>query len=222
VVADGATTVGYFYFNDGGTSAEDFTQFSDWLADWKYAAKLISLGKNSGNTAIEYQGTDGGYSPENALKSTKNIIDMQYYDGENLLLACFSGPLTIIQTLVPTQSQTVNSEFISCSDGENNYAVVTIGDQTWMAENLNYETSDSWGFFNNGSNCDVYGRLYTWDAAMSACPSGWHLPSDNEWKTLEMFLGMSQSEADDTGWRGSDEGGKLKETGTTHWANGRR
>ena len=52
---------------------------------------------------------------------------------------------------------------------------------------------------------------------MSACPSGWHLPSDNEWKTLEMFLGMSQSEADDTGWRGTDEGGKLKETGTTHW-----
>ena len=187
-------------------------------ADWKYAAKLISLGKSSGNTAIEHQGTDGGSSPENALKSTKNIIEMQYYDGENLLLACFSGPLTIIQTLVPTQSQTVNSEFISCSDEDgNNYAVVTIGDQTWMAENLNYETSNSWCSMDYGWNCDIFGRLYTWDAAMSACPSGWHLPSDNEWKTLEMFLGMSQSEADDTGWRGTDEGGKLKETGTTHW-----
>jgi uncharacterized protein (TIGR02145 family) len=49
------------------------------------------------------------------------------------------------------------------------------------------------------------------------CPSGWHIPSDAEWKELEMFLGMSQSQADTTGWRGSSEGGKLKETGTTHW-----
>ena len=49
------------------------------------------------------------------------------------------------------------------------------------------------------------------------CPDGWHLPSDAEWKQLEMFLGMSQSDADGTGWRGTDEGGKLKETGTTHW-----
>ncbi len=186
-------------------------------ADWKYAAKLISLGK-SGNTAIEHQGTDGGSSPENALKSTKNIIEMQYWDGEMILFAALSGPLTLIFTLVPTQSQTVNSEFISCSDEDgNNYAVVTISDQTWMAENLNYETSNSWCTMDNWFNCDIYGRLYTWDAAMSACPSGWHLPSDNEWKTLEMFLGMSQSEADDTEWRGTDEGGKLKETGTTHW-----
>lgn len=49
------------------------------------------------------------------------------------------------------------------------------------------------------------------------CPAGWHLPSDTEWKELEMYLGMSQADADNTGYRGTDEGGKLKETGTTHW-----
>ena len=49
------------------------------------------------------------------------------------------------------------------------------------------------------------------------CPSGWHLPSDAEWKELEIHLGMSQSEADQSLWRGTDEGEKLKETGTSHW-----
>lgn len=43
------------------------------------------------------------------------------------------------------------------------------------------------------------------------------MPSDDEWKELEMYLGMSQADADSEGWRGTDEGGKLKETGTTHW-----
>ncbi len=88
----------------------------------------------------------------------------------------------------------------------------------------------SW-YDNSTSNRDTYGGLYTWAAAMNGagssssnpsgiqgvCPSGWHLPSDEEWKELEMYLGMSQAEADDIGWRGSDEGGKLKEAGTTHW-----
>ena len=50
-----------------------------------------------------------------------------------------------------------------------------------------------------------------------ACPDGWHLPSDAEWKELEMHLGMSQEEADNEGWRGTDEGNKLKESGNTHW-----
>jgi uncharacterized protein (TIGR02145 family) len=81
------------------------------------------------------------------------------------------------------------------------------------------------------TNADTYGALYTWSATLNGagssssspsgiqgvCPKGWHVPSDAEWKTLEMYLGMSQSVADETGERGTDEGGKLKETGTTHW-----
>src|ERR1051325_11630044 len=50
------------------------------------------------------------------------------------------------------------------------------------------------------------------------CPAGWHLPSDAEWKLLEMNLGMSQAETDTTEWRGTTEGGKLKEAGTFHWS----
>jgi uncharacterized protein (TIGR02145 family) len=89
------------------------------------------------------------------------------------------------------------------------YDVIKTGDQVWFAQNLDYETSNSWG---SASNVNKYGRLYKWDVATTACPSGWHLPSEDEWKTLEMYLGMSQSEADDKGWRGTNEGKKLKST----------
>jgi uncharacterized protein (TIGR02145 family) len=75
------------------------------------------------------------------------------------------------------------------------------------------------------------GNLYTWPAAMNinsrndipvgtvqgVCPEGWHLPSDNEWKQLELFLGMSQVEAEGENWRGKDEGGKLKYEGPHFW-----
>ena len=88
-----------------------------------------------------------------------------------------------------------------------------------------------WYNDDSASYAGTYGALYTWAAIMNdsassdanpsgvqgVCPAGWHIPGDSEWKELEMFLGMSQADADNTGWRGTDEGGKLKETGTTHW-----
>jgi uncharacterized protein (TIGR02145 family) len=80
-----------------------------------------------------------------------------------------------------------------------------------MKENLNWEIQEGSQCYDNTiSNCVKYGRLYKWESAMAACPNGWHLPSDEEWKTLEVFLGMSQSQANETGYRGNDEGKKLK------------
>jgi uncharacterized protein (TIGR02145 family) len=125
------------------------------------------------------------------------------------------------------------STFSDPRDGQS-YKIVTIGSQTWFAENLKYLPSvgpsadganfSAFYYYVYGyegtnvseakatTNFQTYGVLYNWLAATSACPDGWHLPTDDEWKILEMYLGMSQSDADAWGWRGIDEGKKLKNT----------
>ena len=117
------------------------------------------------------------------------------------------------------------------------YDLVAIGDQCWFAENLrneHYANGDAipgdlsdgeWAnaddtnlgaqaiYSNDESNLANYGRLYNWyavDDARGLCPSGWHVPTDGEFMTLEMELGMSESEANDTGWRGTDQGSQMK------------
>lgn len=70
------------------------------------------------------------------------------------------------------------------------YKTVQIGPLTWMAENLNYRTKwDSYCYEKDSANCEKYGRLYTWDAAMKACPDGWHLPTKAEFEALIDFAG---------------------------------
>ena len=113
----------------------------------------------------------------------------------------------------------------------NTYKTVTIGTQTWMAENLkvtkyndgiaipNVTDNTAWRELTTGALCDydntpsnseTYGKLYNWHAVNTGklCPTGWHVPSDAEWTELTDYLGGS-----------SVAGGKLKETGTTHWAS---
>jgi len=123
----------------------------------------------------------------------------------------------------------------------NTYQTVKIGNQWWMAENLkvthyrngyaipNVTSNSDWrhlttgaycNYDNDANNATTYGRLYNWYAVNDSrkiAPEGWHVPSDSEWKTLEMYLGMSQSDADGVEWRGTNEGSKLKST--SGWYN---
>jgi uncharacterized protein (TIGR02145 family) len=141
-----------------------------------------------------------------------------------------------------TQSFTTLASIYMATDIDGNiYHTVTLGTQVWMADNLkvtHYRYGNAipkategttWASLTTGAFCEynndvgnaaAYGRLYNWYAVInshSIAPAGWHMPSDAEWKQLEMYLGMSQAEADLIGWRGTDEGGKLKEGGYAHW-----
>jgi len=79
--------------------------------------------------------------------------------------------------------------FIDSRDRKN-YRTARIGFLTWMLENLNYQTPNSWCYDNKATNCAKYGRLYTWDAAMSACPAGWRLSTDHDWNDLVYTAGI--------------------------------
>jgi uncharacterized protein (TIGR02145 family) len=85
------------------------------------------------------------------------------------------------------------------------YRTVQIGDQIWMAENMNYTVL---GIACEGqeSICQKCGQYYNYDEAMNICPEGWHLPSDDEWMDLEIAMGMLNVEARKKGWRGTSPG----------------
>ena len=73
------------------------------------------------------------------------------------------------------------------------YKMVKIGPFVVMAENLNYDMPSSYCYDNLPDNCGLYGRLYTWEAAIQACPAGWHLPSGDEWEALYAEMGGTPS-----------------------------
>jgi uncharacterized protein (TIGR02145 family)/uncharacterized repeat protein (TIGR02543 family) len=69
------------------------------------------------------------------------------------------------------------------------YNTVKINNRTWMAENLNYQTSSGSWCDNNTDTCTKYGRLYDWSTARTICPSGWYLPTDDDWRYLVLAVG---------------------------------
>ena len=73
------------------------------------------------------------------------------------------------------------------------YSYVVIGEQIWMAENLNYNASGSKCYDNLNSYCE-YGRLYDWNTALKSCPSGWHLPTKEEWEIMTIYIGGEETE----------------------------
>jgi len=126
-----------------------------------------------------------------------------------------------------------------------NYDTVRISTQWWFAENLQttcyndgtaipqVADNTAWGGLTTGAFCwyfndatknkNLFGALYNWYAVNTGklCPAGWHVPTDADWKILEMALGMTKDEADGIFDRGTDQGTKMKTTsGWNDYCNG--
>ena len=108
-----------------------------------------------------------------------------------------------------------NKDNNGTNNGGGSYESVKIGSQTWMKKNLNIETANSWCYDNSPDSCAKYGRLYTWNAAKTACPTGWKLPDTVDWNKLITTAGGTQSAGRKlkaaSGWNsdgnGTDESG---------------
>jgi uncharacterized protein (TIGR02145 family) len=200
----------------------------------KHSSKLVITGTTNYNPAIRKIAFNQTYQ-EAIFKSGRGVVEMQYNTDDLLLITCYADIYAVVIPLVAIKSETIIAQFVPCTDGDgNHYPVVYIGSQIWMARNLattkysdgsdipNITVGSTWSnlttgayvwYGNNVSNKQIYGGLYNWYATNPAtngnkqlCPEGWRVASDADFTALTSFLGATTT-----------AGGKLKETGFTHW-----
>lgn len=147
--------------------------------------------------------------------------------------------VTVLSGCNKVEGPQIYGTFTDPADGKK-YRTIVIGNLEWMADNLNrgaminsnqHQTDngaiEKYCYDNDPHNCNRLGGLYTWDEAMAytsepgsqgICPAGWWIPTDANWKELEMHLGMNNLEANQTLWRSLDVGEKLKVNGVSNFA----
>ena len=225
-----APTASFTVSPTSGTTAKTFTFDAGGSTDNEDASSALRVRWDWNNDGIY----DTNWST-NKIAYHRYTIAGTHTIGMEVLDSGFLKDATLRIIIVVTQS-------VTDIDG-NIYNTVKIGGQVWMAENLKvtrfnngdaipHITSNStWGGLTSVAYCNynndislvaTYGRLYNWYVVSDprgVAPDGWHVPTDDEWKILETYIGMIQTQidADDTESRGTDEGGKLKESGTSHW-----
>ena len=186
-----------------------------------YTYKWYTIEENTGTyiitaIAVDNHGEDGIDRVTIFLNDIGTVTD---YDGNIYNWSRIGDQTWMIENLKSTHY----------SDGTE----IPLVESVYGWENLD-DTDKGYSYFENSvSNSDVYGALYNWAAVMNnenssdnipsgvqgVCPTGWHLPSDAEWKELEIHLGMDTVDVDNIGWRGVTQSGKMKEAGTEHWEN---
>ena len=203
---------------------------------YHFSSRLVCTGEAEGTITIEKISSS---SPDDEKTSTsyskrdETIVNMVYSTGDRLKFTGSSNIYSTVKVDMPVADKTITFNFIPCIDGDNNnYPVVEIGSQIWMAENLkttryndgstieypgiktndwNNNTSGAYAWYDNDKVKyeNTYGALYNWYAVNTdnLCPSGWHVPDSEDWMTLRDYLGGINI-----------AGGKIKETGNLHWA----
>lgn len=169
--------------------------------------------------------SDGPYADISGATSTTFVISPRYIGKYFKVVATGTGDYSGSATSAASSQVAADANWL------------TIGTQTWSKTNVNVGTRigvasnqtnnavvEKYCYNDNEANCTSLGAFYQWGEAMQystaegargICPAGTHIPSDNEWKILEMQLGMSQAQADGTNFRGTDQGTQLKPGGTS-------
>ena len=189
---DGTDDYGFSALAAGGCSSSEKCVNEEWLAIfWSStegkaltSAYIMLMGaKYSVVQLDEEQDISGAYSVR-CLQGENDSLKTVHLVEDSVVAAC------------KTESAD-NCEYGKLTDERDNqeYKTVKIGNQVWMAENLNYETKESYCYNDSAEYCTKYGRLYTWAAALNACPKGWHLPTRNEGMTLYNSVGGSDTAA---------------------------
>lgn len=179
-----------------------------------YVAKIISSSSQRGFLNIQYINNQFKAKQNiETLKSTTVKVSMQYNKGDLLKLTGSSGKYETVVMVMPSDDKTIDFKFIKCEDGDgNNYPIIQVGEQWWMAENLKTTKSQDgksiqnvtdnslwknatdgvycWYDNNKTANKNMYGALYNWNLINSAriCPKGWHFPSSSEWDKLYDYV----------------------------------
>lgn len=183
---------------------------------FSYSAKVISQINSNCKAQIAFSGNEN-QNTNKPEKSKSAVTTMLYTSGDKLLYKGTSGNYSTIVTDIPSSTKTTNFEFVECKDGDgNNYSVVKIGTQTWMAENLkttkyndftsipyitdavqwsNLTTSACSAYNNDLSSIASNGVLYNWYSTQisNLAPTGWRIPSLSDWYGLLNYLGSNKN-----------------------------
>ena len=195
------------------------------------SAEEASSESSSSSTSSSSVETGKSSSVPNSVSSSSEEVSSSSEESGSSSSQGVSSSSEAVSSSVETSSSSIDAEPSFCAnimlsnnaicdsrDGQV-YTTTVIGTQTWMAENLNFETNSGSYCYADGECVD--GRFYTWEAAMDGanssdlnpsgvqgiCPQGWHLPSKVEWETLFEYVAEETGLTDD-----SDLGATLKAT----------
>ena len=167
-------------FTDGCTTllpkSEDITTSCRYWTDFQCRMKYDMM--------LPYVSTIDFIFPPKSDSAKFNIVAVgTYKSAKNVYDEFMEAPnnKTWAQDFMSTTAN--YEEFTDTRDGKV-YKTIQIGSQTWMAQNLNYETPESGCYGGKETNCNIFGRLYTWDEAQSVCPDGWMLPRTRDYRIL--------------------------------------